>query len=81
MSNTYQAIYENGQIKWLTEAPSVKSARIIVTVLEQTTVSSKNRTPSATIAGKGKTFGDIISPIVDDQDWECLKYSYLVLVD
>ncbi len=73
MSKTYEAIYENGQIKWLTDAPSVKSARIIVTVLEETKISSKHRTPSAKIAGKGKTLGDIISPIIDDQDWECLK--------
>jgi hypothetical protein len=22
---------------------------------------------------KGKTLGDIVSPIVDQEDWECLK--------
>ena len=37
------------------------------------TLSSKRRTTSALIAGKGKTVGDIVSPIVDEQDWECLK--------
>jgi hypothetical protein len=35
--------------------------------------SGKRRTTSASIAGKGKTLGDIVSPIVDEQDWECLK--------
>jgi hypothetical protein len=35
--------------------------------------STKCRTTSALIAGKGKTLGDIVSPIVDEQDWECLK--------
>ena len=35
--------------------------------------SNKCRTTSALIAGKGKTLGDIVSPIVDEQDWECLK--------
>ena len=35
--------------------------------------SSKRRTTSALIAGKGKTVGDIVSPIVDERDWECLK--------
>jgi hypothetical protein len=25
------------------------------------------------IAGKGKTLGDLVSPIVDEKDWECLK--------
>ena len=37
------------------------------------TLSSKRRTTSALIAGKGKTVGDIVSPIVDERDWECLK--------
>ena len=37
------------------------------------TPSSKRRTTSALIAGKGKTVGDIVSPIVDERDWECLK--------
>jgi hypothetical protein len=33
----------------------------------------KRRTTSTLIAGKGRTLGDIVSPIVDEQDWECLK--------
>jgi hypothetical protein len=33
----------------------------------------KRRTTSTRIAGKGRTLGDIVSPIVDEQDWECLK--------
>ena len=33
----------------------------------------KRRFPPASIAGKGKTLGDIVSPVVDEQDWECLK--------
>jgi hypothetical protein len=35
--------------------------------------SRKRRTTSTLIAGKGRTLGDIVSPIVDEQDWECLK--------
>jgi DNA repair photolyase len=35
--------------------------------------SRKRRTTSTLIAGKGKTLGDIVSPIVDERDWECLK--------
>jgi hypothetical protein len=35
--------------------------------------SGKRRTTSSLIAGKGRTLGDIVSPIVDEQDWECLK--------
>jgi hypothetical protein len=33
MLKSYEAIYENGQVRWLTEQPQAKSARIIVTVL------------------------------------------------
>jgi len=70
---SYEAIYEKGQVKWLSEQPQVSSARIIVTVLEETKIPPKRRIPSALIAGKSKTLGDIISPIIDENDWECLK--------
>lgn len=33
----------------------------------------KRRKPPASIAGKGKTLGDIVSPIVDEEEWECLN--------
>lgn len=73
MLKSYEAIYENGQLQWLAEKPEVKSARLIVTVLEESSGSKKRRFPSPDIAGKGETLGDIVSPIVDEQDWECLK--------
>ncbi len=31
------------------------------------------RIPPASIAGKSKTLGDLVSPIIDEVDWECLK--------
>ena len=33
----------------------------------------RKRQPSAVIAGKGKTLGDIVAPIVPESDWEALK--------
>jgi hypothetical protein len=33
MLKSYEAIYENGQVKWLTEQPELKSARVIITIL------------------------------------------------
>ncbi len=70
----YEALYEDGQIKWLTEKPDVKSARIAVSILEEIRAHpQKRRQPSPSIAGKGKTLGDLVNPLVDDQDWECLK--------
>jgi len=73
MLKSYEAIYENGQVKWLSDAPPVASARVIVTVLEETVPPVKRRIPAAAIAGKAKILGDLISPVVDEQDWECLK--------
>ncbi|MBW4513718.1 MAG: hypothetical protein KME11_00665 [Timaviella obliquedivisa GSE-PSE-MK23-08B] len=78
MLKSYEAIYENGQVKWLGEQPSVESARLIVTVLEVTvleekTLPVKRRTFPTDMAGKVEILGDIVSPIVDEEDWECLK--------
>lgn len=74
MLKSYEAVYENGQIQWLDEQPSVQSARVIVTVLEEKTLPTvKRRTFPTELAGKVEILGDIISPIVDDEDWECLK--------
>ena len=73
MLKSYEAIYENGQVTWLAEQPHVKVARVIVTILEETIPSPQRRTPPTSISGKGKTLGDIISPIVDEKEWECLK--------
>jgi len=33
----------------------------------------KRRHPSPLIAGKGTILGDLVNPIVNEQDWECLK--------
>ncbi len=74
MLKSYEATMDNGQIHWLKEQPEVTVARIIVTVLADAPTSVvKRRTAPASIAGKGQTLGDIVSPIVDEQDWECLK--------
>jgi hypothetical protein len=70
---SYEAIIENGQVKWLADEPSISNARVIVTVLEDTTPTVRRRTPPASIAGKGKTLGDLVRSVVEEQDWECLK--------
>lgn len=73
MLKSYEAIFEDGQVKWLTDEPQVSSARVIVTILEDTTTPIKRRVPPASIAGKGRTLGDIVSPMIGEEDWECLK--------
>jgi hypothetical protein len=73
MLKSYEAIYENGQVTWLSEQPQATSARIIVTILEENPPHVKRRTLPTSLAGKVKILGDIVSPIVDEEDWECLK--------
>ncbi len=74
MLKSYEAIYENGQVVWLNEQPEVPSARLIVTVLESPSpVNGKRRSFNGSLAGKINILGDIVSPIVDEEDWECLK--------
>lgn len=36
MLRSYEAIYDHGQIHWLSDAPTLNQARIIVTVLDET---------------------------------------------
>ena len=73
MLKSYEAIYENGQIQWIGERPELKHARLIVTVLEDSPNVSKRRSPPADLVGKVTILGDIVNPIVDEEDWECLK--------
>jgi hypothetical protein len=74
MLKSYEAIYENGEMKWLVDRPSVHSARVVVTVLEETLLpTTKRRTFPTDLAGTVQILGDIVSPIVAEEDWECLK--------
>jgi hypothetical protein len=41
MLKSYEAIFENGQVKWLTEQPELKSARVIITILEDTVLAAE----------------------------------------
>ena len=70
---SYEAVYCKGHLHWLHEQPPIDSARVIVTILTEHPDSAKRRSPPAALAGKVDIFGDIVSPIVDEEDWECLK--------
>jgi hypothetical protein len=74
MLKSYEAIYENGEMKWLVDRPSVHSARVVVTVLEEMLLpTTKRRTFPTDLAGTVQILGDIVSPIIDEEDWDCLK--------
>ncbi len=72
---SYEAIYSDGKVNWLSEVPVIRKAKIIVTILEHTDNSPAllKHKPSARIAGKGKILGDIISPAAPVEEWNCAK--------
>jgi hypothetical protein len=74
MLKSYEAIYKNGQFEWVGEQPTIQSARLIVTVLEETALPVvKRRTFPADMVGKVEILGDIVGSIVDEENWECLR--------
>ena len=69
MLKSYEAMYENNQLKWLADKPSVSSARVIVTIVEETVDASvKRRTFPQAMIGKVEILGDIVGPLVDAED-------------
>ena len=59
MLRSYEAIYEDGQVKWLDERPPIESARIIVTVLKTGKPQmAMHRSVSTSIADKERTLGN-----------------------
>ncbi|WP_071188386.1 DUF2281 domain-containing protein [Trichormus sp. NMC-1] len=65
-----QAVLENFR-----ELPAEKQQEVLdfIQFLKHKLPSKKRRIPPSSIAGKGKTLGDIISPTVNEEEWECLK--------
>lgn len=73
MLKSYEATLDHGHIQWLGDVPEAVKARVIVTILEDQVPPRIRRQTPASIAGKGRTLGDLVQPIVDETDWECLK--------
>lgn len=76
MLPSYEAVYDHGQLRWLTDKPPVEEARVIVTLLPPKDISTSQpclRKPSARIAGKGRILGDIVTPAAPAGDWNVLK--------
>jgi len=49
---SYEAIYIDGKVNWLSESPVIKKAKVLITILEQADgpTTSLKHTPSARIA-------------------------------
>ncbi|MCP5426357.1 MAG: hypothetical protein H6970_15025 [Gammaproteobacteria bacterium] len=46
---------------------------LIALTLDDVDTAPKRRKPHPEIAGKGHTHGDLIGPLVAEDDWECLN--------
>lgn len=64
-----------GRLKTLPTLPPNCRVEAIFLVLDESVLppSEKRRRPAPSIAGQGKTLGDLITPIVSEEDWDCLK--------
>ncbi len=69
MLKSYEAKLNKGQIQWLGEQPDIESARILVTILEESQPKIK-RHPPVSIAGQGQTFGNIFNVLDTDSTHE-----------
>jgi hypothetical protein len=70
---TFEAIYADGVLTWVGGRQPRGPARLKVTVMEpEAGAGAIKRRPSPRIAGRGKTTGDLIEPLVHEQEWECL---------
>ncbi|NCJ05444.1 hypothetical protein GS597_02730 [Synechococcales cyanobacterium C] len=47
--------------------------RLLESLTQANPQPTRRRFPVPALAGKAKTLGDIVSPMVDEGDWECLK--------
>ena len=72
MLKSYEATLDHGKLQWLGEGLDVVKARIIVIVVEDQSPIRPRPQPPLSIAGKGRTVGDPIEPIVPAEDCECL---------
>ncbi|MEI6415384.1 MAG: hypothetical protein WCP34_14145 [Pseudomonadota bacterium] len=46
---------------------------IALTLDEDEPMPPRRRHPHPDIGGKGRTLGDLVNPVVDEAEWECLK--------
>lgn len=54
MLKSYEATLDHGQVKWLGEQPNIESARIIVTILDETGPRMKRKPPLYPLPAKAK---------------------------
>lgn len=61
-----------GNLRQLPKLPPNAKVEVIALVLEEAQLPAR-RQPPPSIAGKGQILGDIISPVIPEDDWSALR--------
>lgn len=70
MLKSYEAIYEQGQFKWINDTPMIQNARVIITILEEIPPEKKKRQPPPELKGSVVWNCDPFDPEMSDDKWE-----------
>lgn len=64
MLKTYEAIIQDGQVKWLAKRPNIRSSRVFITVLEE----RATITPSISMAINDSSKQDLLNLFGSEPD-------------
>lgn len=70
MLKSYEAVYEKGQFKWLSDAPTVESARVVITILEEIPLQKHQRQPPPELKGSVVWKSDPFAPEMSNDEWD-----------
>lgn len=78
MLQSYEAIYDQGKLNWLSDAPKPEGKmRVIVTVVQEIPeAAASENIPPPELAGKMRILCDdqtLMEPVVPDEDWDALR--------
>ena len=70
MLKSYEAIYEKGQFKWISDVPKIECARVVITILEEIPFQKHSRQPPPELKGSVTWKSDPFAPEMNDNEWE-----------
>lgn len=70
MLKSYEAIYEQGHVQWINDAPTIESARVVITIMEEIPHQKYRRRPPPELKGSVILKSDPFAPEMIDDEWE-----------
>ena len=68
MLKSYETVYENGQFRWISDAPTVEKARVVITIMEEIPIQKHRRQPPPELKGSVVWKGDSFAPEMSDEE-------------